>query len=174
MEYAAQLLNPRTVLVPALALVIGAGGAIGIYSALDDADPSIIQPTRVVVTDPPVKPGEGTAAKDEAVTAAAIGSSSQSTPFEGKDEAATAAAVGNSSQSTPFEGKDEAATAAAVGNSSQSSPLESREESSVHTSSPRTWLEEKGSQIRPGGGPPAEDRATANRTDPHGPAAALP
>lgn len=71
MDYAANLLNPRSVLVPAIALVIGAGGAIGVYAALDDTDVNI-QPTRVVVADPPAAPGEGVAAKHEAATAAAI------------------------------------------------------------------------------------------------------
>jgi hypothetical protein len=104
MEHAANLLSPRSVLVPAIALVIGAGGAIGVYSALDDTDVNI-EPSRVVVADPPAAPGEGVAAKDEASTAAAVGAD----------------------------------------------------------------------YGRRGGGPPAEnDQAVANRTDPHGPAAALP
>jgi hypothetical protein len=103
MEYAANLPNPRSLLVPAIALVIGAGGAVGVYAALDDTDVNI-QPTRVVVAEPPAAPSEGVAAKDEAGTAAAIGT-----------------------------------------------------------------------EAHRGGGPPAEnDQATANRTDPHGPGAALP
>jgi hypothetical protein len=103
MEYAARLFNPRAVLVPAVALLIGAGGAVGVYAAVDDTDVAP-QPTRIVVADPPAPPTEGVAAKDEAATAAAIAA----------DEA------------------------------------------------------------RRGGGPPAESDDTANRTDPHGPAAALP
>lgn len=125
MEYAANLLNPRTVLVPAIALVIGAGGAIGVYAAFDDTDVSI-EPTRVVVADPPAAPSEGVAAKHEAATAAAISGVEAPAWLGSKDEAATAAAVGTA-------------------------------------------------EGRRGGGPPAEnDQATANRTDPHGPAAALP
>jgi hypothetical protein len=124
MEYAARLFNPRSVLVPALALAIGAGGAVGVYAALDDTDVDI-QPTRVVVADPPAKPGEGVAAKHESTTAAAIASPGSSSSFEGKDEAASAAAIG-------------------------------------------------AGEARRGGGPPAESDQTANRTDPHGPAAALP
>jgi hypothetical protein len=112
MEYTARLFNPRTVLVPAIALAIGAAGAVGVTAALDDTDVDI-QPTRVVVTDPPAKPGEGVAAKHESATAAAIAGSSSSPSLEGKDEAASAAAI-------------------------------------------------------------ATDDDTANRTDPHGPAAALP
>jgi hypothetical protein len=72
MDYATNLLNPRNVLVPAVALAIGAGGAVGVYAALDDTDVNI-QPTRVVVAEPPAAPSEGVAAKDEARTAAAIG-----------------------------------------------------------------------------------------------------
>jgi len=103
MEYAARLPNPRSVLVPAVALLIGAGAAVGVYAAVDDTDVEL-QPTRIVVADPPAPPSEGVAAKDEAAAAAAIG----------VDEP------------------------------------------------------------RRGGGPPAENDNAANRTDPHGPAAALP
>jgi hypothetical protein len=124
MEHTARLFNPRAVLVPAIALAIGAAGAVGVYAVVDDTDVDI-QPTRVVVADPPAKPGEGVAAKHESATAAAIAGSSSSSSLEGKDEAATAAAIG----------ADEA---------------------------------------RRGGGPPAESDDYANRTDPHGPAAALP
>jgi hypothetical protein len=73
MEYTEHLLNPRSVVVPVLALAIGAGGAVGIYAALDDPDIAIEPATRVVVTEPPAKAGEGVAAKDEAATAAAVG-----------------------------------------------------------------------------------------------------
>jgi hypothetical protein len=146
MEYAANLLNPRTVLVPAIALVIGAGGAIGVYAALDDTDVSI-EPTRVVVADPPAAPTEGVAAKHEAATAAAISTPDSPSTFAGKDEAASAAAIATSSPRTWLESKDEAGTAAAIG---------------AHDG-------------HRGGGPPAEDdQGVANRTDPHGPAAALP
>jgi hypothetical protein len=72
MEYAARLPNPKAVLIPVIALVIGAGGAVAVYAAVDDTDVAI-QPTRVVVTEPPAQPGEGVAAKDEAAVAAAIG-----------------------------------------------------------------------------------------------------
>jgi hypothetical protein len=103
MEYAARLINARSVLVPAIALVIGAGGAVGVYAAVDDTDVQL-QPTRVVVADPPAPPSDGVLAKDEAAAAAAIGAD----------------------------------------------------------------------EPRRGGGPAAENDDTANRTDPHGPAAALP
>jgi hypothetical protein len=145
MEYAAQLLNPRSLLVPAIALVLGAGGAIGVYAVLDDTDVNV-QPTRVVVADPPAQPGEGVAAKHEATTAAAIGTPGPSSSLEGKDEGATAAAIGTGSQTvtssprTWLESKDEGSTASAIGNGSQT----------------------------------GTDQETANRTDPHGPAAALP
>jgi hypothetical protein len=126
MEYAANLLSPRGVLIPAIAFVIGAGGAIGVYAALDDTDVNI-EPNRVVVADPPAAPSEGVAAKDEAATAAAISGTEPHARLGSRDEPGTAAAAG-------------------------------------------------ADYVRRGGGPPAEndDQATANRTDPHGPAAALP
>jgi hypothetical protein len=145
MEYAAQLLNPRSLLVPAIALVIGAGGAVGVYAVLDETDVNV-QPTRVVVADPPAQPGEGVAAKHEAATASAISTPNPTSSFEGKDEAATASAIGSGSQTatssprTWLESKDEAGTASAIGNGSQT----------------------------------GTDQESANRTDPHGPAAALP
>lgn len=145
MEYTAQLLNPRALLVPAIALVIGAGGAIGVYAVLDETDVNV-QPTRVVVTEPPAQPSEGVAAKHESATAAAISTPSPSSSFAGKDEAASAAAIGTGSQAvtssprTWLESKDEAGTASAIGNGSQT----------------------------------GTDQESANRTDPHGPAAALP
>jgi hypothetical protein len=112
MQYAAHLLSPRTLLVPVVALAIGAAGATGIYALSDGTDVSL-QPTRVIVAETPSQPS--TATKDEAATAAAIGNHVQSSSF-GKDEAATAAAIGNHVQSSSF-GKDEAATAAAIGQS---------------------------------------------------------
>jgi hypothetical protein len=146
MDYAANLLNPRSLVVPAIALVIGAGSAVGLYAALDDTDVDI-QPTRVVVADPPAPPSEGVAAKHEANTAAAISTPDTPSWSQGKDEAASAAAIATSSPRTWLESKDEAGTAAAIATD----------------------------EGRRGGGPPAEnDQATANRTDPHGPAAALP
>ncbi len=146
MEYAANLLSPRSVLVPAIALVIGAGGAIGVYAALDDTDVNV-EPTRVVVADPPAAPSEGVAAKHEAASAAAIATPDSPSTFAGKDEAASAAAIATPDSPSTFAGKDEAASAAAIG----------------------------ADEGHRGGGPPAEiDQATANRTDPHGPAAALP
>jgi hypothetical protein len=132
MEYAARLPSIRSMAVPVVALTIGAAGAVGIYAALDDADTSAqstrAQSTRVIVADPPVT-GEGTAAKDEAATAAAVGGSTPLPSNEIKDEAAIAAAVGDA----------------------------------------------QAQQAHKGGGPPAEDDVgTANRTDPHGPAATTP
>ena len=160
MEYTAQLINPRALLVPAIALVIGAGGAIGAYAVLDETDVNV-EPTRVLVTDPPAQPSEGVAAKHESATAAAISTPSPSSSFAGKDEAASAAAISTPSPTSSFEGKDEAASAAAIA-----------------TSSPRTWLESKdeaGTAAAIGGDSETGiDPQTANRTDPHGPAAALP
>jgi hypothetical protein len=128
MEYAANLLNARSLLVPAIALVIGAGGAIGVYAAFDGTDVDV-QPTRVVVADPPAPPTAGVAAKHEAATAAALSTPGSPSWFEAKDEAVTAAAIATSSPRTWLESKDEAGTAAAIGDG----------------------------ETRRGGGPPAEN-----------------
>jgi hypothetical protein len=91
MHYAAQLSAPRSFLVPLLALAIGAGGAVGTYALLDDTDVSI-EPTKVIVANPPIEskiPG-----KDEARAAAAVSTSSLA-GTTGKDEARTAAAIGS-------------------------------------------------------------------------------
>ncbi|MGH2745432.1 MAG: hypothetical protein ACRDLY_18520 [Thermoleophilaceae bacterium] len=145
MEYAARLLTPRSVLVPALALAIGAGGAVGIYSALDEPDVGV-QATRVVVTEPPAKPGPGVAAKHESATAAAIAQPGSHWSADGSDEAASAA---TSSPRTWLESKDEAKTADAIGTD------EGR---------------------RGGGPPAENDADAPSSisTDPHAPAAALP
>jgi hypothetical protein len=137
MEYVVRQPRTKSLLVPVLALAIGAAGAVGLNAALDDTDGGSGS-ARVIVTDP-VTPGAGTAAKDEAGAAAAIarhpatvGSGITVNPGAGtaaKDEAATAAAIArhpslagatgvtvNPSTGYPVsETKDEAATAAAVG-----------------------------------------------------------
>jgi hypothetical protein len=121
MEYVVRQPRTKNLLVPVLALAIGAAGAVGLNAALDDTDGGSGS-ARVVVTDP-VTPGAGTAAKDEAAAAAAIArhpatvgatgvTVNPSTGYpvgETKDEAATAAAVGNSSPLVSRESKGEAA-----------------------------------------------------------------
>ncbi len=117
MEYVVRQPRTKNLLVPVLALAIGAAGAVGLNAALDDTDGGSGS-ARVIITDP-VTPGAGTAAKDEAAAAAAIAR-----------HPATVGATGvtvNPSTGYPVgETKDEASTAAAIGNSS-SSPLVSRE-----------------------------------------------
>jgi hypothetical protein len=117
MEYVVRQPRTKNLLVPVLALAIGAAGAVGLNAALDDTDGGSGS-ARVVVTDP-VTPGAGTAAKNEAAAAAAIAR-----------HPATVGATGvtvNPSTGYPVgETKDEAATAAAIGNST-SSPLVSKE-----------------------------------------------
>jgi hypothetical protein len=99
MEYVAHLPNTRKMLAPAVALVIGAAGAVGAYALTDDSDVGV-QPTRVIVADSPAEPSRSFAGKDEAATAAAIGNSAErSSSFDGKDEAATAAAIGSGIES---------------------------------------------------------------------------
>jgi hypothetical protein len=115
MEYVAQLpTTTRKMLVPMVALVIGAAGAVGAYAVLDDNDVEV-QPARVIVTDAPTPPSAGVAAKDEAGTAAAIGKSASQPSTFGKDEAKSAAAIANSGPQPSTFGKDESKTAAAIG-----------------------------------------------------------
>jgi hypothetical protein len=115
MQYAERLPNPRVMVVPIVALAIGAAAATGTYALVDGTGVDV-QPTRVIVADAPAQPGQGVAAKDEAANAAAIAHPVSSSTSFGKSEAATAAAVGNPASDSSSFGKSEAATAAAVGN----------------------------------------------------------
>jgi hypothetical protein len=113
MQYAERLPNSKSMLAPVVALAIGAAVATGTY-ALIDSESVQLQPPKVIVTETPAPTSEGLAAKNEAATAAAIGSGATSTGSEGvnaKDEAGTAAAIGSGGesdttiQSDPHEGK---------------------------------------------------------------------
>jgi hypothetical protein len=162
MQYAEHLPNPRRMVAPAVALVIGAAAATGAYALIDSEQVELPAP-KIIVAEPPAQPGEGLAAKHEAATAAAIGAGATSTPF-GKDEAVTATAIGRGASISGTSGaemKDEAASAAAIG----------------------TGIELRGSKASSSsGGSPSggsstslsEEAETARRTDPHGPASALP
>jgi hypothetical protein len=155
MQYAEHLPNPRRMVAPAVALVIGAAAATGAYALLDSEQVELPAP-KVIVTETPAQPSQGVAAKHEAATAAAIGGSAASSSF-GKDEAASATAIGRGaaiSGSSGAETKDEAATAAAIGNG----------------------VEVRGSKASAAGSSTSlsEEAETARRTDPHGPASALP
>ena len=87
--HAPVLPNPRAVLVPLLALVIGAAGATGIYAATDGGEGASVTPAEVVVV-----PSSSAGGKNEAATAAAIGgAASPQSSAGGKDEAVTAAAI---------------------------------------------------------------------------------
>ena len=122
MQYAERLPNPKSMVVPVLALAIGAAAATGTY-ALIDSESVQLQAPKVIVAETPAPTNEGLAAKNEAATAAAIATPASTSSF-GKDEAASAAAVGSAATSTGSEGvnaKNEAGTAAAIG-----SPLTSR------------------------------------------------
>ena len=121
MQYAERLTSvpsPKSVVVPLVALVLGAAAATGAYALIDNNEQVAQAPSNVIVLDTPAPAGEGTIAKNEAGTAAAI--RTVSLPGEGvsaKNEAGTAAAI--SSVSGPGEGvsaKNEAGTAAAISN----------------------------------------------------------
>jgi hypothetical protein len=121
MEYVVRQPRTKSLLVPVLALAIGAAGAVGLNAALDDTDGGSGS-ARVIVPDP-VTPGAGTAAKDEAATAAAI---ARHPSLAGATGVTVNPSTGYPTSLPSTETKDEAATAAAIGNSS-SSPLVSRE-----------------------------------------------
>ena len=155
MQYAEHLPNPRRMVAPAVALVIGAAAATGAYALLDNKQVELPTP-QVIVAETPAQPSQGVGAKHEAATAAAIGNSAASSSF-GKDEAASATAIGRGaaiSGSSGAEMKDEAASAAAIGNG----------------------IELRGSKASAAGSSTSlsEEAETARRTDPHGPASALP
>ena len=117
MQYAEHLPNPRRIVAPAVALVIGAAAATGAYALINNSDQVELPAPKVIVAESPAQPSQGVAAKHEAATAAAIGASATSTPF-GKDEAVTATAIGRGASISGTSGaemKDEAAAAAAIG-----------------------------------------------------------
>ncbi len=114
MHYAERLPNPRVIVVPIVALAIGAAAATGTYALVDGSGVDV-QPTHVIVADAPAQPGQGVAAKNEAATAAAIGNPAPSSTSLATNEAATAAAVGNPAPDSSSFGKNEAATASALG-----------------------------------------------------------
>jgi hypothetical protein len=95
----APFLSRRPIIAALVALVVGGAIATGVWWLTDnDADvlPQAATETRVIVAQP-AEPGEGTAAKNEAGVAAAVGNQSV-TAGEGtaaKDEAGTAASVGS-------------------------------------------------------------------------------
>jgi hypothetical protein len=110
MEYAGQLLNPRRILAPAVALVIGAAGAVGAYALIDDADVGV-QATKVIVTKAPERSGADE--KNESGVAAAIAGSR--TPEFTKNEASTAAAISaGEAQAAPQTGIPSPAATAAL------------------------------------------------------------
>jgi hypothetical protein len=95
----------KTIVAPAVALVIGAAAATGAYALLDnETSGSQTTAPKVIVAEPPAPPGPGVGAKDEAGVAAAIGSPAALSASETKDEAGIAAAIGQSSGATEFRG----------------------------------------------------------------------
>jgi hypothetical protein len=130
MQYAERLPNPRVMVVPVVALAIGAAAATGTYALVDGTGVDV-QPTRVIVADAPAQPGQGVAAKDEAANAAAIANPVSSSTSFGKSEAATAAAVGSPASDSSSFGKSEAATAAAVGSPASDSSSFGKDEANT-------------------------------------------
>jgi hypothetical protein len=124
MQYAERLPSvpsPKSVAVPLVALVIGAAAATGAYALIDNNEQVAQAPSNVIVLDAPAPASEGTSAKNEAGTAAAIGG--VSAPGEGitaKNEAGTAAAISalelrGEGMNARMNAKNEAGTAAAIG-----------------------------------------------------------
>jgi hypothetical protein len=151
MQYAERLPNPKSMVVPVVALAIGAAAATGTYALIDSDQVTLTEP-KVIVAETPAPTSQGLAAKHEAATAAAIGQAP--TNSFGKDEAGTAAAIArhpdtvgstgtsaavgipspaaaakmNGEAGSGTASKDEAGTAAAVGNgaSEDEDPFSSR------------------------------------------------
>jgi hypothetical protein len=172
MQYAEHLPNPRRMVVPVVALVVGAAAATGTWALLD-SEQVALQPPKVIVTEAPAQPSQGVAAKNEAATAAAIGTGAVSNSF-GKDEAATAAAIGTGTSSSSF-GKDEAASAAAIGTGASGfgrAGVNAKDEAAT-AAAVGSGIELRGSKASSSGssGNSSKEIDTA---DPHGPASALP
>jgi hypothetical protein len=75
MQYAATrstLPSRRAILVPLVALVVGAAGAVGAYALIDNQD-TVQTPDKVVFVDTP-GPGEGVRGIDDTAKAAAVDS----------------------------------------------------------------------------------------------------
>jgi hypothetical protein len=106
MQYAARLPrrpSTRSLVIPLIALVVGAGAATGAYALIDDGGASASS-TKYVVLDQNAFPG-----KDEAATGAAISTSSSSgVQLRGSKASATGSTSSSSSDSsstaTPFAG----------------------------------------------------------------------
>ena|SRR5215213_165189 len=97
MEYAARLPripSRRTMVVPVVALVVGAGVATGAYALIDDGG-TVTSPSKVIVVETPGPNATEIPGKNEAGTAAAI--SPQTAVTTGHDESTTAAAISQSS-----------------------------------------------------------------------------
>jgi hypothetical protein len=173
MQYAEHLPNPRRMVAPAVALVIGAAAATGAYALIDSEQVELPAP-KVIVAEPPAQPSQGVAAKHEAATAAAIGASATSTSF-GKDEAATATAIGRGASISGTSGaemKDEAATATAIGRGasvSGTSGAEMKDEAAT-AAAIGSGIELRGSKASSSSG----DSETTIQTDPHGDKPAFP
>jgi hypothetical protein len=92
MDYSARLPRPstRTMVAPIVALVVGAGAATGTYALIDNGDQAIQAATRFIVVESPAQHSSDIAGKNEATTAAAVGSPAS---VSSTDEAATAAAI---------------------------------------------------------------------------------
>jgi hypothetical protein len=138
MEYAAPrrtLPARRSLVAPVVALVIGAGAAVGGYALIDDQQ-TIQVPGDVLVVETP-GPGQGVRGIDDMAHAPTASLQPQTVvPYLSHGAGVTAGAIGAGVQTEST--KDEARTAGAIG---------------------------------AGSGSQADD--TANRTDPHGTAAAL-
>jgi hypothetical protein len=177
MQYAEHLPNPRRMLVPVVALVIGAAAATGTYALLDEEQVAL-QPPKIIVADTPAQPGEGVSAKNEAATAAAIGTGAAVTGSEGvnaKNEAASAAAIGSGAAVTGSEGvnaKNEAASAAAIGSGAASTGSEgvNAKNEAATAAAIGTGSELRGSKASSSG----TESDEALRTDPHGNKSAFP
>jgi hypothetical protein len=152
MEYAAHvpsLPSRKSMVAPVAALLIGAGIATGAYALIDDNPVS--SPGKVIVVEQPAQGSAQIPGKNEAATAAAIGSTAPSVTQVGKDEASTAAAIGTDSPAvTPNQAKDEAAIASSISSTDSPAvtPNQAKDEAAIASSISSTGSQSGGVQLR--------------------------
>jgi hypothetical protein len=152
MQYAERLPTPKSMVVPVVALAIGAAAATGTYALIDSDQVKLPEP-KVIVSETPAPTSPSLAAKHEATTAAAIGQATANS--FGKDEAATAAAIARHPGTVGSTG-----TAAAVGIPSPAAAAEMNGEAGTGTAS----KDEAGTAAAVGSGASEDEDPFTSRT----------
>ncbi len=107
--------SKKPIVAALVALIVGGAAATGVWWLTDNDVDILPEPATKVIVTQPVEPGAGTAAKDEAAIAAAVGGSGMEVnPSTGHANNPAEQQYEPSPGASGF-GKDEAATAGAVG-----------------------------------------------------------